>query len=633
MPNDASALLTISTVLLCAALLWVPGGLAAAAAGLRGWTLAAVAPVLTYAIAGLLGPWMWKVGIPFNPVTFAIGTVVFVGLFALARRFSPGAEPADRWPLRAHLAVGATLLAATAFGAAVLMTAMGDLNAIPQDWDAGYHANGIRYIAETGEGSLYATGRVNWYEVPQGVFYPNAYHLVGAVVFKLGAAPIPAVLNANTALLPGMLALSLVVLVKHFRRRAVTAGYTAIAAVTATSATYDNLWRGPLLPFTVGLALTPVLAVVLDRYLSRPGFDTGAVFGGCAVGLLALHSSTLFNGILFVLPLLAHRWWRAWPRMRRELVLLLIPAGAAALLCAPHLLGALTIGGQIQLMDWPSTFPVSQSVGTLITFQHVIPHPQYWLSVALIIGLATLSHLAGLRWIAWTAALFGVFWVLTASFPQPWVAKATSPWWNDQFRLIALACVPLVVVAGNGLTWVHDHLDRLLRRRVPVLSSIIVLLAFALLTHGLYFRTNVNQAYRAYGYTAREDQSFVVTRDEVRAMQKLGELVRPGERVMNDRMDGTLWMYAIAGVQPVAGHYDGSLEAPSIGLLQARFRDYDRDPAVRDAVRHLNVRYALVGRGWVRQWVDRMPGVRDLDRESFLEKVYENADATVYRLR
>jgi hypothetical protein len=630
-PNHAGLLLTVTAIGLCALVVWVPGGLIAAASGLRDWILLAVAPLLTYFVAGVAGPWLWKIGIPFTPITFGVCALAVAAVFLWLRRFSRGADPRLRWTRAAHLSVAVCVLVAFAVGFAVLHRAMGgDLNAIPQDWDAGYHANGVRYIAETGDGSLYGTSRVNWYELPNGLFYPNGYHLVGSLVYALGGAPIPAVLNANSVLLPGLLALSLAALVRHSGGRAVVAGYTALIAAAATSATYDNLWRGPLLPFTLGLAVTPVLAIGLDRYLRRPALDTGAVFAACAVGLLAVHSSTLFGGILFVLPVLVQRWWGAGALVRRDLLLLLPPMAAGGLVAVPHLFGALGVSGNIALVDWPSVFPVSQAVGSLLVFQHVTAHPQLWLAVSLWIGLARYGRLGPLRWIGGPAVLFGAVFVLTASFSQPWVAKLTSPWWNDQFRLVALATVPLCVIAGHGLAQVHDLLGR--RVHVPLVTAAAAAAVLVLLSGGLYAGVNVRQSHRAYGYTAREDQSFAVTKNEVLAMQRLGDLVGPGERVLNDRNDGSQWMYAVAGVHPVAGHYDGTLESPDVFTLQAHFRDYDTDERVRAAVRRLHVRYVLIGRGYVREYNRRATGLRDLGGADFLTKVYENEDAVVYRL-
>lgn len=643
MPTEASTLLTLATIGTYLAVLWLPGGLAAAAAGLRGWTLAASAPVFTYLIAGLAGPWLWKIGIPFNAWTFLLSTVFVIVVFGAARWFvvrkrGPVEREPSPWTRTAHLAVAVTLLAAAVVGVAVLMAAMRwDLNSIPQDWDAAYHANGIRYIAETGEGSLYATGKVNWYELPDGVFYPNAYHLVGALVFKLTGAAVPAVLNASTVLFPGLLALTLVAMIRHFNGRAVTAAFTALVTVACTSATYDNLWRGPLLTFTLGIAVMPVLAIAMDTYLKRSALDTGVFFGGVAVGLLAIHSSTLFGGILFVLPMFIQRWWGNLKLIWRDALKLIVPAVVAVVVTLPHLLGALAVGGKIAIVDWPSTFPVSQSVGSLLTFQHVIALPQYWLALALWIGLIFASRLGDLRWLLGSAAFFGGVWVLTASYSQPWVARVTSPWWNDQWRLIALACVPLVVVAGHGLAQVYDFTkagaSRLSGGAARYIAGGVVVAVFALLSQGLYFTLNMNQVKQGYANQPGADRhNMVVSPDEVLAFQELAKLVKPGERVLNDRRDGTVWMYALAGVQPVVGHYDGSAEPPSVHLLQAEFNDYASDSAVRDAVKYLKVSYVIVDTGYVHGGKERVAGLRNLEGKPFVQKVFSNQDSTIYRL-
>jgi uncharacterized membrane protein YvlD (DUF360 family) len=103
-PNHAGLLLTVTTVALCALVVWVPGGLIAAATGLRNWSLLAVAPLLTYFVAGVAGPWLWKIGIPFTPITFGVYALALAAVFLWLRRFSRGADPRPEWTPRAHLA-------------------------------------------------------------------------------------------------------------------------------------------------------------------------------------------------------------------------------------------------------------------------------------------------------------------------------------------------------------------------------------------------------------------------------------------------------------------------------------------------------------------------------------------------
>ena len=130
--------------------------------------------------------------------------------------FRRGSGPG--WSRAAQLWVAAALAGCTAYGGAVIWGGLGRLSAIPQDWDAVFHANGIRYIAETGDSSLVGMGSINWFENGVQVFYPNAYHLIGALVLRLTGADVPTVLNAHTVLLPGMCALVIIATVRRFGR-------------------------------------------------------------------------------------------------------------------------------------------------------------------------------------------------------------------------------------------------------------------------------------------------------------------------------------------------------------------------------------------------------------------------------
>ncbi len=89
---------------------------------------------------------------------------------------------------------------------------------------------------------------------------------------------------------------------------------------------------------------------------------------------------------------------------------------------------------------------------------------------------------------------------------------------------------------------------------------------------------------------------------EAEAMRVLGTLVPPGQRVLNDRGDGSAWMYAIAGVLPVAGHYNASQIGPDARLLSGSgSTEYATDPEVRAAVDRIGAQYVMLDRGFVRK--------------------------------
>ncbi|MCR6486376.1 hypothetical protein M8542_26460 [Amycolatopsis sp. OK19-0408] len=622
-------MLSVSVAILVIAL---PGLVTGLAVGLRGWALAGLAPLLSYAIGGLTGPWTAALGWSFTPVTYAVSTAVFAAIAygvrkLTLRRLPPEPEP-GLWARNGHLCVVACLLFASAVGFYATVRGLGTIGALPQGFDAVYHGNAVRYIADTGDGSLFGTSHVNWYGDAAPVFYPNAYHLLAAMTYRLSGASIPATLDANTVLLPGLLALSLVTLVREFRGRAVLAGAVALTAVAPVMGVYESMDRGPLLPFALGVTLTPLAAVALRRYLERVAPDTGLVLVLAAVGLLCVHSSTLFGGLLFAGPLLVQRWLSSWRRIGRDLLALLPIAVASLLVAWLQLFGALGLAsGDVPYYGWPSEWRASTALGALLGFQHYEAHPQVWLSVALFLGIVFFARAGALRWIGLTAAVTGLAYMAVASSNAPLVMALSRPWWDDPYRFFSMAAIPLCVLAAHGLAstqaWLRDRLPA----RVPAAAvAVVVLLGFVLLSNGLYFRSNGARVAQGYQGAQR------VTPGEETAMVELGRLAAPGEWAMNDRFDGTAWTYALSGVRTVAGHFDETLLPKDALLLAARFRDYPTDPAVRAAVRRLNIHWVILGKPSTQPGKPYQPGLIGLAGEPFLREAYRNSDAVIYRL-
>jgi hypothetical protein len=620
-------------VLFYVVVLWLPGGLLAALAGLRGWTLAATAPLLTYTVAGLAGPWSDALGLRWSVLTFLGWWVLFAAVVFAVRWFSGlRVQPlAPLWPIRAQAGVIACVVAAAAISVFVVVNGMGGLSTVPQDWDAVWHANSIRWIADTGEGGLYAPGALNWYESSGGMFYPNGYHLVASLVYGVSGNSVVEVLNAHTVFLPALVALSVVAVVRRFGGRAVVAGLSALMIVS-TAAFYDNLWRGPLLPFSTGLALTPLAVILVVDLLDADGVRAklrpALVLVLGMAGLICVHSSTAFGAALFVLPVLVLRWTRDRQVALRELGTLAVVGVATGVLASVELLGMLGSGSGVEGVDWPASETASQAVGDILMWGHGQQFPQWWLGVFLIVGLVTFRKLGDLRWLGAVAAVFGLLFVVSAAYDTPWSMDLTRPWWNDRWRLIALTAIPLCVIAAHGLAEAQRNLGDLLRR-VPngrLVAAAMAVLVMAGLTSGFYVGRNEERM-------GINTNGKAVTAEKIEAYEELGKIVPAGERVLNDRGDGSVWMYAMAGVRPVAGHYDATLTGPEANLLANRFNKYETDPKVREAVRNLHVGYVMVGRGFLRPGATRQPGLRNLDRLDVLEKVYENRDVVIYKIK
>ena len=141
----------VGVIVLYAVTLLLPGALLGVLTGLRGWTLAAAAPLLTYTLAGLAGPRGSAMGLRWSAALFAVTTLLVgaagIGLRLVLRRRWPPPERSPTgpdWSITAHAGVAVAVLVALGVGIAAILGGIGSLSAIPQDWDAVYHAAGIR---------------------------------------------------------------------------------------------------------------------------------------------------------------------------------------------------------------------------------------------------------------------------------------------------------------------------------------------------------------------------------------------------------------------------------------------------------------------------------------------------------
>lgn len=631
-----------------AALLWLPGAAVGALLGFRGWSLAALAPLLSYGIVTVCGPWMSRLGIAWWPSTAVLALLVVLAVAAVVRwplrrwttasRGGPQHEVLPAWSAGGQVAVGLATVASGLFGGTVLLSAFGGMASIPQNWDAMLHANGIRYIAETGDSGVYGMYSVNAFASGGQVYYPNAYHLIATLAFDLTGATIPEVLNAQTILMPLMLALTLVALVRCFHGRVALAIFAALVSPMATAVHYDLIWRGPLLPFATGLVLTLGIPYVVRRYLDRPSVLSVVALVLAGAGLLGLHPSMLFTAVLFALPLLVQRWWHSPRRIGVELGLLAMPAPFLAALVLPHLSGALSAAQTVLAYEWPQEVTPAHAFGEVMGFSTMQAYPQVWLLVFLVIGMVGFRSLGQLRWIPVAGVVSAGLFVLSASYSTPWAHKITSPWWNDKYRLAAIATVALLPVVAHGLVCTYDAL--LARLVLPVLSRLpgqspawaapvsitMVCVAFFLLADGGYAQRNSERTSEVYGSGA------TVFPAERKAFGVLKELVQPGERVMNDRYDGSGWMYALDGVRPVAGHFGTQAVGDGPELLAGNFHHYDTRPDVQAAVAQLDVTWVIVGPGFVWANMRRQSGLEHLSQVSALDLVYNEGGVQIYKI-
>ncbi|MGI8721162.1 MAG: DUF6541 family protein [Geodermatophilaceae bacterium] len=633
------------------AILLVPGYLIGRVAGLPAWPAAAAAPLLAFGVTTLGGPASASLGLRWNALAFLVACALLAAVLIGARRLLPdrlgtGSNPPDATVTVltrarvADLAIIGGIVAGAVLTVVTALRGMGSLGAVHQDWDAVFHANAIQFILETGNADPSALAAVNDYE-SSAFYYPNSFHALTAAVGNLTGAGVPELLNSQIALVGAVAGLGLAALLRSFGSRVITAAIAPVLLAAFASFPYDTLWRGPVLPFAIGVALIPAYLLLVEAALSRKSVGTIVLAGVGTCGLIGLQPSTAVTGIVFAVALVAHRVMLSRRRIRGD-ALVGVLIGVGALLFGIQSIIKASGATVIDIQDWPAVESPGQAVGEVLLLNHGASYPQFWLVALAAVGMLAAKRIRQMWWWLAGTAVFVFLFVLAASYEGNLAAQLTGLWWNDRWRLAGIVVLGIAVLAAHGFTVATDGLHalagriglvrRLGSRPVIAASVLAVVAAFGVLSSGFYSGLNAQRMSNAYG------GGPMVTVEEQAAMDELAPLVSPGERVMNDPNDGSAWMYALEDVTPMFGHivnpFALGLKGDDQQDLLTTFNCLDSDQHIRDLVERYDIAYVYVGAGFIRAEFDRFAGMEDLDEVDSLREVWsdEDNDLAIYRV-
>ncbi|WP_290055747.1 DUF6541 family protein [Amycolatopsis solani] len=632
-------------VLLVLLAFWLPGLVFGAAIRLRGWTLAAAAPMLTFGLVAIGIPVLGRFGIRWSMLNVALWTLVLSAAgFALAfavtrytRRRHPDWEEPERpeRSVRDHVLIGLGVLAGLGIGTVTFLRGIRNVGNVQQGWDAPFHANLVRWIAEHGDARPSTVGTIANLPDETHYFYPDTYHALLALVFGKGGLTIMPTLNL--AALAVVLTVPLGVAAMCHAWRMPPIGVAAAAAVSAcfTVFPYDSLWRGPLWPFVAGVALIPAMLAVA-RHLLEPRAIAGPVAIGVGVaGLAGLHTSVVFVVIVYFLLILAAVVFRFEPiTWRRSLPSLLATVVLAAALGIPVVLPSLYNAGGVTSAYWASEATVTGAVGETITFSPMAAFPQWWIGIPAIIGVFLLVKHRRMLWMVGAYVVLGALFAATVSLETDLIHTLSSPFYNDNWRVAALVplagCVAFGEFVHTASGWFAEKVAPRLPNLKPATLTLVGVVVLALVVGGLsrggYIGRNAARLQLNYS------GGPTVSKDEEAAFTWLAQHTAPGERVLNDKADGSVWMYALAGVMPTQWNFYGAEFDTDAGYLSVFANDVEKYPKVRELLTDLKVRYAFVGAGKVTPTTQNDVGLQHLDTSPGFKLVYRNAGAKIYEI-
>ncbi len=644
-------------VLTAVLLLTLPGALVGRAGGLRTIPAVAVGPVLTYGVVGLAIVPFGALGIPWNAATglaalTAVTVLTGVLRILLGRRVRRSSTDCPPSPRPWLVAAAGVLLGALAIGVAA-WRGMPDWQSVPSTWDSVWHANTIRWILDTGQASPTHMGELRNVETHAALYYPSAFHALAAVLAQLtGAAPTTAYTLSSLAAAVWLFPLSAALLTWQLLidrttrwRAAAAAACAAALAASFTAVPYVEFGTASMPNLTAyGLAV-PAFVLITSSVAHRERVPLAVL---ALVGVFSVHTT---GGVVVVTFVAA--WWllEALPRpvagRVRDVATLLAVAVAALVVLLPQFLGVLRQTGIIVGHAFVTYEGKKRALFDAV-FQHT-RHLNDFPIQNILIALAGAGFLLLLiRRIWWPAAVWLLLVVAIVHSSAPFggpVGRLTGAYsdlfYSDPRRLSAVVTLLYTPMAGYAVFCAAVL-------AVAGLKGLAVRRAASVPGRGIWIGTTAALLVAvcvglAWHYFPRHRflmgdkyDKVIVGDKDLAAFAYLATLPGARDTVIGDaNVDGTGWMYAVAGLHPLWTHYDYPVQqGPGYNrfIFWAYADDADHDPRVADAVKALNIRYVITSSPVVRGFV--MPdGLVSLDKSASWAKIYDNGGARIYEWR
>lgn len=638
--------------LIALVLLIAPGAIVARIAQLN-WPVAiAAGPALTYGVVALAIIPYGALGIPWNGWT-ALAALAVVCLVAtvlqllLARFRDKQAEAHAINPGPAIVVAAGVLLGVVLIGWAAF-SGIPHWQSIPSTWDAVWHGNQVRWILDVGQASPTHMGELRNVETHALLYYPSVFPALTAVFCQLtGAAAATGYTLNSLAVAIWLFPVSAAVLAWRALRTHTTEWRTAVTAATA-AALSASFTAVPYVEFDTaampnlaayGVAI-PAMALITSTVQHRDRIPV-AVLG--LVGVFSVH---ITGGIIAVL--LVGAWWlfeALWHPVRGR-------ARDLAVLAGVGLISGLILLPQFLSVTKQEDIIAGHSFLTYLSMRHglfdaVFMHSRHLNDFPYQWALSFLCAVGGfimlVKKIWWPLAVWLLFIVINVDAGTPLrgpfgrVAGAVGEFFYKDPRRIAAATTPLfnLMAAVALVTLIAGAValvKRLVQPRKPMPSRFWAT-ATAVLLIGISVASAWHYFPRHRFLFGDKYDSIIVDQRDLEAMAYLAKL--PGAHdtmIGNSNVDGTSWMYAVAGLHPLWTHYDYPVQmGPGYHryIFWAFAKKGDSDPRVVEAIKALNIRYVLASGPTIRGF--KVPeGLYFLDKSPYWNLIYDNGGAQIY---
>lgn len=519
------------------------------------------------------------------------------------------------WKLAPFLAVllSAWLIATLVLNQLVHTT--GGLSNVFQGWDAHWHANYLRFIAETGIASPEDAGLLHNQESHTPMYYPSAWHAIAALVYNLTGANVVETYNlvqigaAAIAFPLGVASFTWVMCARRMGRMLASTAATAAALMTPLFPGLPFVeMRVAATPSALSAGLVGAVVLIIIASTRRPAWCLPA--GLALIGVGGLHPSGLVTAALIVIF-----WWifeALWRPTRgrfKDLFSLATVAILGMLVLVPQFLSIsanaedissfeFTTGGS-RWMTWVDSMSLQ--------VRHVRDFGVRWVVLAIaVVGFLVLIR----RGIVWALALWAFFIVVCVNAMQP-IGNIVgevfhligSVYYNDPRRVGVVLAVIVAACAGLGMAsfahWVVSQLGKLVEPLTDPYGRGAGSMRYAVLIV-VVIGTMVWSAQSApmFAERAATEQRYgkLVDTHDLRAFDWLATQPKAYDgMILTNANEGSGWMYATNGLPSISRHYlDPPFTETGTNQLLDAIDLAGRLKWTDDAIDRLNVNYVYV---------------------------------------
>jgi hypothetical protein len=645
------------------ALLFLPGALFAWALRLGLPAIVGLAPLFSLGLAGtaaIAAAWAqigWSVG-----VLLAATLAVSAAAWLLCGRKRTRGGPSDSRTVLLSAAAG-TAAGALFIGRRVTQL-IGAPDNISQRYDNVFHLNAVRYVLDTANASTMDLGRMGGGGGGRASVYPAVWHSFAALVAQVSGADVPVSVNVVNVLACAVLWPVSVVFLTRVVLGPRPFGLAAAGVISSGFVAFPYLlmvW-GPLFPNLMSVSVMPAgLAVVVmvcrraSAMMNTP-LQAWLALAVALPGLALTHMSSVNALLAFSAPLLL---WTLAGRVRKlvsekaPLRAYVVPGfativGVAIAAAAWKFLRPGFYGG------WRPHQTVAGAIGEVATNAPLGTDVLVVTSLLAALGAGAFVRRRAFWWFLGSYAAAAYLYIVDAGYAKGWARDFfTGTWYQDTNRLAAYLPMFATVLAALGMSelgraawkWLctigeERRQARSLRRLAAKVGAPTVwkvasgVAACAVV--GILIQLGPVRDYIVHNkvFYERDTSESIVSSDEYKLFERLAEDVPDDSVIAVNPWNGGSLAYAFSDRTVLEYHQtqrkNADMRAIAEGLAEA-----DTKPAVCDAVRRLNVGYALdLGEQYLLNHPSSLqyPGLQDLENSTSVKLVDQEGNAKLYQV-